>query len=408
MKKLLLIAIALVTVASVFSQKRKVNAAQAYIENGDIQAAEKRMEDVFDHKRSEDWPKTYLVAAQLDAAKYEKQKDTQLLLNAVDHYMKAIELDKEGRGRFENEIKVAMTFFLNTITNAGIQAFNEQNYEDAMKLFENVLKINNLEMMKEDQEKEVVDTAIIYNTGLAAYNAQKWETAAEYLKKSIKYNYGGGDAVLLLDQVYGTMGDSAKKAQNLKTGFEKYPEDERLLTQLINYYLETNQNEQAKEYLNQAIESDQDNPTFYYARGVLFDQNEDYEKAISDYKKAIELDSNYFDALYNLGVIYFNQGIEQMSVANEETDHKKFQAEKAKADSLFKNALPYMEKARDLKPEEPSVLESLKGLYYRFGEDKKYEAINKKLKEIRGTTGSAQSGEEMMEKKEGQGQEGQN
>ena len=93
-----------------------------------------------------------------------------------------------------------------------------------MNLFENVLKINNLEMMNEDQEKEVVDTAIIYNTGLAAYNAQKWETAAEYLDKSIKYDYGGGDAVLLLDQVYNTLGDSTKRGENLKRGFEKYPD----------------------------------------------------------------------------------------------------------------------------------------------------------------------------------------
>jgi len=406
MKKLLLITIALVTVASAFSQKRKVNAAQAYIENGEIEAAEKRMEDVFDHKRSEDWPKTYLVAAQLDGAKYEKQQDPELLQSAVDHYMKAIKLDKEGRGRFKNEIKVALTFFLNKITNAGIEAFNQQKYESAMNLFENVLKINNLEMMNEDQEKEVVDTAIIYNTGLAAYNAQKWETAAEYLNKSIKHDYGGGDAVLLLDQVYNTLGDSTKRGDNLKRGFNKYPDDERLLTQLINYYLESGQNEQAKEYLNQAIESQPENPSFYYARGVLFDQNEEYEKAIEDYKKAIDLNDEYFDALYNLGVIYFNQGIEQMGIANDEKDHEKFQEEKAKADSLFEAALPYMEKARDLKPEEPSVLESLKGLYYRFDMNDKYEKVNEKLQEIRGTTGST-SGQEQdpMQKQEGQGQE---
>ncbi|MFW6268068.1 MAG: tetratricopeptide repeat protein, partial [Marinilabiliaceae bacterium] len=404
MKKLVLIAIALVTVTSVFSQKRKVNAAQAYIENGDIEAAEKRMENVFDHKRSKDWPKTYVVAAQLDAAKYEEQQDSELLQDAVDDYMKAIELDKEANGRFENEIKVAMTFFLETITNAGIEAFNQQKYEEAMGLFENVLKINDLEMMKEDQEEEVVDTAIIYNTGLAAYNAEKWETAAEYLDEAIKYDYGEGDAVLLLDQVYNTLEDSTKRGDNLKRGFEKYPEDERLLTQLINYYLETGQNDEAKEYLNQAIDGQPENPSFYYARGVLFDQNEEYEKAIDDYKKAIELDDQYFDALYNLGVIYFNQGIEIMGNANEEADHERFQEQKAKADSLFEEALPHMEKAHELEPEEESVLESLKGLYYRFDMNDKYEEVNEKLQKIRGSS-SEDDEEDPMQKQEGQGQE---
>ncbi|PWE00062.1 tetratricopeptide repeat protein [Marinilabilia rubra] len=386
MKKLLVFALAIFAVASVHAQKSKVNAAEAYIENGDIDAAGERMEEAYTHKRSKDWPKTYIVAAKLAAAKYKKENDIQLLKDAVDHYMKAIELDKADKGRFENEIKVALTFFLNELTNAGIEGFNNQNYENAMTAFENVLKVNNLDMFQKDNP--TVDTAIIYNTALAAYNAKKWDTAAKYLEESINYDYGGGDAVLLLHQVYGTMGDSTKMAENLQTGFEKYPEDDRLLTQLINYYLETQQNEEAMSYLNQAVENDPSNPTYYYARGVLYDQSQKYDKAIEDYKKALEKDEAYFDALYNLGVIYYNKAIEQMNVANDETDHAKFKEEKTKADSLFKTSLPYMEKAHEVKPEERAVLESLKGLYYRFEMNDKYDEISAKLDSITGGAGS--------------------
>jgi tetratricopeptide (TPR) repeat protein len=382
MKKLLFIAIALFTVASVYAQKGKVNAAEAYLENGDIEAAEERMQDAFEHKRSKDWPKTYIVAAKLSTEKYKKDKDIQHLKDAVDYYMKAIELDKADKGRFENEIKIALTFFQNQLTNAGIEGFNEQKYENAMVAFENVLKINNLDMFK--TEDATVDTAIIYNTALAAYNAKKWDKAAEYLNKSIKYNYGGGDAVLLLHQVYGNMQDSTEMAANLKRGFEKYPDDDRILTQLINYYLETRQNDEAMEYLNQAIEKKPENPTYFYARGVLYDQTQKYDEAIDDYKKAIELKDDYFDALYNLGVIYYNRAIEQMNVANAETDHKKFKEEKAKADSLFHEALPYMEKAYEQKPDEIPVLESLKSLYYRFEMNDKYDEITAKLDSLKG------------------------
>ncbi len=382
MKKLLFVALALFMVAGVYAQKGKVNAAQAYIENGDLEAAAERLEEAYTHKRSQDWPKTYIVAAQLSTAKYKKQKDIQLLQDAVDNYMKAIELDKADNNRFENEIKVALTFFVNELTNAGIEGFNEQNYENAMMAFENVLKVNNLEMFQ--KENPTVDTAIIYNTALAAYNAKNWEKASKYLEESIEYNYGGGDAVLLLHQVYGTMQDSTKMAENLQTGFEKYPEDDRLLTQLINYYLETKQNDEAKAYLNQAIENDPDNPTYYYARGVLADQAKNYDEAIEDYKNALELDETYFDALYNLGVIYYNKAIEQMNVANDETDHAKFKAEKEKADSLFKTSLPFMERAHESKPEDVSVLESLKGLYYRFEMNDKYDEVDAKIKQLKG------------------------
>ena len=382
MKKLLIIALTLLTVSGVYAQKGKVNAAEAYLTNGDIDAAESRLKEALVHPKSKDWPKTYIVSAKLATEKYKKEKDIQQLLDAVDYYLKAVELDQADKGRFEKEIKIALTFFVTDLTNAGIEGFSSQKYEDAMVAFENVLKINNLDMFQ--KENPTVDTAIIYNTALAAYNAKNWDKASEYLTEAIKYQYGGGDAVLLLHQVYGNEGDSTNMASNLKNGFEMYPEDDRILTQLINYYLETKQNEQALEYLNQAIAKDPENPTYLYAKGVLLDQSKQFDEAIANYQKAIELKEDYFDALYNLGVIYYNQGVEQMNVANAETDHAKFKAKKAKADDLFKQSLPYMEKAASVKPEEIAVLESLKSLYYRFEMSDKYDEVTAKINSLRG------------------------
>lgn len=382
MKRITIMMVALLAVTMVYAQKGKVSAAQAYIENGDLDAADTRIEDAMTHKKSVDWPKTYIVAAELARARFKKQKDPALLNKAFDHYMKAIELDKLDKGRFEKEIKVALTFFVNEMTNAGIEAFNAEKFGDAASVFENVLKINALDMFA--GEAEGVDTAIVYNTALAAYNAQDWDLATRYLKRSIELNYGGGDAVLLLDQVYSNSGDSALMPINLQQGFIKYPEDDRILTQLINYYLETKQNDRALEYLDQAVEKDPDNSSFYYARGVLNDQSKNFESALNDYQKASEIDPEYFDALYNMGVIYFNQGVEQMNVANEKTDFKEFEKEKAKSDSLFKESLPYMERANKLKPEDAGVLESLKGLYYRFEMNDKYDKVKDKLDSMQG------------------------
>ncbi len=374
--------VALFAVTMLYAQKGKVSAAQAYIQNGDLESAETRLNDAFENAKSADWPKTYIVAADLANAQYKAKKDPALIQKAFDYYMKALELDKEQNNRFEKEIKVALTFFTNELTNAGIEAFNSEKFADAANIFEKVLVINNLPMFAADSQG--VDTAIIYNTALAAYNAKDWEKAAKYLKNSISLNYGGGDAVLLLDQVYANSNDSALMAINLQEGFTKYPEDDRILTQLINYYLETRQNDRALEYLDQAIEKDPTNATFYYARGVLNDQSKNYEKAIADYKKAAELNPDYFDALYNLGVIYFNQGVEQMNVANDKTDFKEFEKEKSKADALFKQSLPYMERANEIKPEDTGVLESLKGLYYRFEMNDKYDEVKAKLDSIQG------------------------
>ena len=382
MKRFTIMMVALFAVTMVYAQKGKVSAAQAYIGNNDLESAETRIQDAIIHKKSKDWPKTYIVAAELANAKYKAKKDPAELTNAYDYYMKAIELDQKDKGRFEKEIKMALTFFVNELTNAGIEAFNGEKFSSAAGIFENVLKINGLDMFASEAAGE--DTAIIYNTALAAYNAKEWDKAEEYLKKTFSLNYGGGDVTLLLDQVYANTKDSLKMAENLKEGFEKYPEDDRILTQLINYYLGAQQNEKALDYLDKAIEKDPDNSTFYYARGVLHDQSKHFDKAILDYGKATEFNPEYFDALYNLGVIYFNKGVEQMNMANDKTDFKEFEQEKAKADELFKKSLPFMERANKIKPEEAAVLESLKGLYYRFEMNDQYDEVKAKLDSISG------------------------
>ena len=46
----------------------------------------------------------------------------------------------------------------------------------------------------------------------------------------------------------------------------------------------------------------------YYNRGVAYGDKGNYDQAISDCTRAIELDPNYADAYYNRGVAYGDKG----------------------------------------------------------------------------------------------------
>lgn len=47
---------------------------------------------------------------------------------------------------------------------------------------------------------------------------------------------------------------------------------------------------------------------FYYSRGVSWYEKGEYDKAISDFTKAIELNPRYSDAYINRGVVYGKKG----------------------------------------------------------------------------------------------------
>ncbi len=387
MKKTILLLVSVIAFSTAFAQKGKVTTATTLLDQGDVEKAKEAIDAAMTNEKSEAWPKTYIVAAKVYTKLAKDGKDDQGIIKASKFYEKAIELDKKGDakgkkiGRYKNEIGQALLFFGNELTNAGVEAFNKEDFSGAVEAFENLLALNSNEYAIAMQG-EKVDTAIIYNTALAAYNAKDWTAAEKYFDKSIDLKYGGGDAVLLLHQVLGSAQDSAKMGPNLIKGFETYPEDDRILTELINYYLTTKQNDKALDYLNKAIESDQSNPSFYYARGVLNDNSKNFDAALVDYDKCLELDSEYFNALFNLGVMYFNKGVEEVNLANDETDTKKYEAKKAAAEKTFKKSLPYFERAREIRPDEAAVLESLKTLYYRFEMMDKYNDVEAKLKSL--------------------------
>ena len=98
---------------------------------------------------------------------------------------------------------------------------------------------------------------------------------------------------------------------------------------MIDLYLKMDKTEDAMKYLQMAIEQDPTNVTYYFAQGTLFERFGEEDKAIESYTKALELDPTFFNALYNLGALYYNKGVKQIEFANSipANENEKYEAE---------------------------------------------------------------------------------
>lgn len=386
MKRIILLLFAVIVAASAFSQKGKVTIASTMIDNGDLTTAQERINEAMVNEATKTWPKTYIVAAKLATAQYKQGAGLEKIVEAANYYFQAAELDQKGDakgkniGKFAKELKLALTFFMPDLQNAGIDAFNEENFVNAADIFEKVVLINKLPFYADDNLPE--DSVFIYYTALASYNSKAYEKAENYFNKSIELGFQGGDAVLLLNELYKESGQDEKIVANLKKGVELFPNDDRQVVALINHYLETEQTEEALTYLNAAIEKAPDLYSYYYVRGILYDKKKDYDLAEADYKKAIELKPDFFDATLYLGYVYYNIGVDKFNAANELRDMREFEKAREDAEEYFRKALPYVEKAHELKPDDVYAMETLKTLYYRFNMNDKYDEIDAKLKSL--------------------------
>ena len=150
--------------------------------------------------------------------------------------------------------------------------------------------------------------------------------------------------------------------------------------------------------LNIALTAKPTDANLYLVRGNIYDnlanpkdaagkdaeKPKDYEDkfkmAEADYKKAIELKPDYFDALYNLGVLYNNHGVSLNKMADQITDNAKYKTANDLATLEFAKAMPVLEKAMSVNPKDRNTMYALKQIYARMQMMDKLKEINEKLK----------------------------
>ncbi len=383
MKKIVFVLLLIMSVVYVNAQNSKVVSAHNYLnpKYNELGKAKEAIDVAAKHEKTKEKAKTWYYRGKVYHAIFESKDSVfqHLCENpldvARDSYLKAMELDTKEKYKKDiiSRLQIASIQFFNK----GITEFNDKDFEKAFHSFENSVKINALTFIAQ------VDTMSIFNAAIAADRAKLYDTAIKYYKKAIEYKYEGSKVYLFIENIYKEKNDTVNALNILKEGIAAYPDDNNsLMVELINFYLVSDQSQEALKYLHKAIEKDTSNYSFYFAEGTLYDKLEDFDNAVKAYSESIKIKPDYFNAQYNLGALYFNKAVKLIDIANEESDNKKYKIKKAAADEVFKQAIPFLEKAHQVNPKDLSTMESLKTLYYRMKMMDKFNAIKEEIDKV--------------------------
>ncbi len=290
---------------------------------------------------------------------------------------RAIELDTQKR--LERQIRDNLTRLNNLVITHAVLKYQDENFAESFRFFEIACQISELPLSSHIP----VDSAIYFNTGLVASFAKKHQEAIKYFEKAKNINYGGANIYILIKDQHIALGDSAKALEVLQAGFSKFPSDNVIVIDLINYYITSGKSIEALNYLEVAKKLEPTNASLYFAEGFLHERLGDIDKARSSYILAIEKDPVFFDALYNLGGLYYNDAVRQFEIANDIMDNKKFQVARDAAIATLAKAVPYLERAHEVNPNEIFVLETLRVLYFRLQMTDKLKIVEEKLSKLR-------------------------
>jgi tetratricopeptide (TPR) repeat protein len=383
MKKFVLLVLAVSISVGAMAQMGKVTSAQNFISQGALDKAKEAIDLALVNEKSMNNPKTYMVKGDLCKEVFKstnptfKTLYTNPLEEAYASYEKALELDPKGSTKKAMSLNNTYFSLGNEFVTQAIQKFDAQDFEGAFKSFENTIKLS-----ESDIYVGILDSSILFNAGLAAYNGKMYNEAIVNFKKCNATNYEGTTPYKLIYQSYSLLNDNVNAEATLKVAFEKFPNDTEIVLLLVDYYLKNNKQDEALNYINAARAKEPDNYSLFWAEGVLYMQQEKYDDAIKNLLKSIEINSNVFDTQFNTGVCYYNKASAMMMAANNIMDVKQYDVAKKAANDVFLEAMPYFQKALELKADDIDTLKSLKELYYRLSMTDKYNETVAKIKEI--------------------------
>ncbi len=258
--------------------------------------------------------------------------------------------------------------------NSGVRKLQAEKFEDAIKDFETAVLI--------DPE----DPNAYKNLGYAFIKIGKDDKAVENYELALKYDSTDTKTMYVLGLEYQRMGNYEKAAQMFQKILDLEPGNADALSNLALTYDMMGEPQRAMSAYNQALAHAPDNPDLYFNRGLLYYKRDDFIAAAKDFEKVLEYNPEDFEALFYAGSAYLNMGdkIKQERMKLEEQGKSNSEIEKLKAQEkeLYKKALQYLEKARDVKPDDINVWNNLGITYVRLGMTQKGVEAFKKVEEL--------------------------
>ena len=412
MKKSLILAALVLISAGCFAQKNPlVKKAKNYAmsETPDFSAARAAIAEAI---QAEPTAETYYWAGIIGYQELAQENNNQWMGKGInqakagaaveesyDYWLKADELamiptlDKKGREVVDtktrnNIVKKMQEYYKNQdLVKFGIYLNEQRDYEGAYRAFARHIAIPDLAMMQDPKvQKEMPrDTTYEqykYYTAIFAVQSELHEDAIRLLNEMKDGEHEAISVNQFLYQEYVALKDTANFVATLQNAVVRFPQEPWFLQNLINYYIFSGQEQTAIDYLTQAIEREPDVAQYHLIKGNLNENQKHYEEALKDFDEALRCDPKLADAEAGKGRVYYNQAVKMNEDAALINDAKEYKKALAEMNEVFKKSLPYFEKAHELAPDDRSYIVTLKGLYYRFNMDDKYNEMNEKLNNL--------------------------
>ena len=397
MKKLtfLVVMLAFLANVSMAQNKERVNAynynknAQSYIQTAEqlmvqnrtdkaakemnnakimLQRAKTSIDMAAEHDETKADAKTwhYYADIYLKIATYPEfaELDPQALEKTADAFRKLVELDETYFKQNYGEIITYIQSVTTNYFNQGAAAYESGDYVKAIDSY-----INAYETMAIIGQK---DNEALMVAAQIAVMANEYQKAIELCTTLLNDGFETPQVYQYMAIAQGSMENNDAMVEYLQKGREKFPEDEALINEQINAYLKLKREAEIIDQIKEMAYKNNDNSVYSFILGTIYGNPESeihsIDSALVYYNRAIEINPNDENAYINIGSMYIDKSAALINAANELPfdKQKEYDALINESKVYDEQALPYVEKAYEMVPDDAAIKQALRTLYIRL------------------------------------------
>ena len=222
---------------------------------------------------------------------------------------------------------------------------------------------------------------VSYYAALSLYQAKDYAGMAAFEKEALGYEKEAENVRQLYLVSVQEQGDTARWEQMVRQYVKDGVASEGVIQNMMAHYFSSGKTDDVLAFAKDVEQYMPTNKMGGYAQGIVMMNQNKYDEAIACFKRSLEIDPDYGDALYNIGVCLCNQGIALNSANVEKKFNSKAAAEAAdeEARKFFREAEPYFLRVQELMPDQPQRWAyRLQSIYTVLGnkeKQKEYEAL---------------------------------
>jgi len=393
MKRFAILMVLVLSITIAFGQKNVRQTASNYLKSGKLDKALEAINECVANPATLEDARAWFIRGNiyLQIANSTDENfvtlDPDPLTKALESYEKAIQYDPKKE--FFEDIFVQLSWERNNLYNKAVDAYNKTDYTKAMNSFAaaaDVIAVSG-----------IADTVALLNTAYCASIAKEYETAKKYYLLLLDKGYKTPALFVSLSDLYRVGEDQENAMKYIQMGKDAYPNDPDVFLGETSVFLTFDLTDRALANLLAYIETDTTNFSVYFALGTIYDKivndsttddvtrRDALNRAVLAYNKSLQLNPEYFNALYNIGALYVNTAasIEIEANALPLDQVEEYEKMKAELTNYLELAAPYLEQATIMLPDDENTLQTLRLIYSRTGQNEKLKEINTRIDSLK-------------------------